>query len=587
MFGSYRDNTTPPQKENRKSSRIVLLKNTGKHALERSRKRLVLVGLGFVICFGAVSVRLVEVAVIRGMRSGEEAALATYRANKPKYPRADIVDRNGVMLATTLRTASLYAKPDQIRHPIEVAEELAAILPGINEKELAKGLSSGRSFMWVRRHLTPKQQQQVHNLGEPGLVFEPEFKRIYPHKGLFSHALGYVDVDAKGIAGVEKHFENYLHNDEGDAAPLVLSLDMRIQAILREELQKAVADFSGIGAAGIVLDIRKGELLSLVSLPEFDPHDPGYADPDHIFNRATVGTYEMGSTFKTFTMALGLESGVVNLQSGYDASKPIRIARHTINDDHPKNRWLSVPEIFAYSSNIGTARMIMDIGVERQRAFLKALGLFEPVSIELPETATPQLPSQWSTVSSMTVSFGHGISVTPLHLARAVASLAGNGALLPVTLVKGGNDGKEAGEPLLSPANVVNIRKLLRLVVEHGTGSKANAAGYRVGGKTGTAEKLKNGRYSRDSRLASFVGIFPAEDPRYVVLAMVDEPKGIKRTYGFAGGGWVAAPVVNNVISRMGPMMGLRPIYDLPSKKQNDPKHWVFYDGGSVHAVSF
>ena len=321
------------------------------------------------------------------------------------------------------------------------------------------------------------------------------------------------------------------------------------------------------------MDVRNGEIIAMNNLPDFDPHEPGKSKDEARFNRATLGVYEMGSTFKTFTMAVALESGVANMQTSYDASKPIRVARFTISDAHPENRWLTVPEIFALSSNIGTVKMILDVGTTRQQEFLKKLGMFEPIAIELPERAAPLMPNPWREINTMTISYGHGIAVTPLHLVRAMASIAGSGQLLPVTLVKDGNAKRAPGAQVLSPTNVTNIRKLLRMVVEQGTGKKANAEGYRVGGKTGTAEKQGNGGYHKDQKLASFMGVFPADDPRYAVLVMVDEPKGNKSTYGFATGGWVSAPVVGNVINRIGPMLGVRPIFELPGEDEKK-KEW-------------
>lgn len=588
MHSSYRDHSTPLQYEKRKSSRIVLLESTGKRVLEQSRLRMICIAVAFALSFTAISVRLLEVAVVRGMMAGEAEGMAERHLPGPIYPRADIVDRNGEMVATTLQTASLFANPHQVKEPIEVAEKLSHIFSDISEKEIARRLTSDKSFIWIKRHMTPHQQKLVNDLGVPGLNFEPETLRIYPHANLLSHVLGYVDVDGHGIAGIEKSFDKQLRNDMGDSAPLALSIDLRIQGIVREEMAKAVAEFHAVGATGIVMDVHTGEILAMSNLPDFDPNEPGRAHDVAKFNRATLGVYEMGSTFKTFTMAAALESGVANMQSAYDASKPIRVARFTISDAHPENRWLTVPEIFAYSSNVGTVKVALDLGTTRQKEFLKKLGMLAPVKNELPENGAPLVPNPWREINTMTIAYGHGMAVTPLHLIRAIASLAGEGSLLPVTLIKDGNKDAGRGEHLLSDANVTNIRKLLRLVVDYGTGSKADAPGYRIGGKTGTAEKLEsNGRYKDDAKVVSFVGAFPINNPQYAILVMVDEPKGDKSTYGFATGGWISAPVVNRIVSRMGPLLGIRPIYELPSQKPKDDKHWVFFDGDDVHAISF
>lgn len=586
MHGNSRQSS--PSADKRRSSRIVLIESTGKRVLEQSRLRMACLALVFFCSFCAIGVRLADVS-LRGVFDASVNTLAQYRATKPVYPRAEIVDRNGVILATTLRTASLYANPKVMRNPVEVAEQLKKVLSDINEKETAKRLSSDRSFVWIKRQLTPKQQKLVNDMGVPGLEFEPEYKRVYPQANLFAHVLGYVDVDSKGMAGIERGFEDYLRDEDGDAEPLQLSVDTRVQAILREELQSSIKEFSAIGGAAVVMDIHNGEVIAMTSLPDFDPHEPGHAKADARFNRATMGVFEMGSTFKTFTMAAALDAGTATMESSYDATKPIRVARFTINDAHGENRWLSVPEIFAYSSNIGTVKMILDVGTERQQAFLKKLGLLKPVEMEIPESASPLVPHPWREINTMTISYGHGIAVTPLHLIRAIASVAGTGSLLPVTFVKDAQ--KPLGEQVLDQKNVVNIRKLLRLVVEHGTGGKADAAGYRVGGKTGTAEKLgAGGGYKADSKMASFVGVFPVNDPKYAILVMVDEPHGTKKTWGYATGGWVSAPVVGNVVNRIGPLLGLRPIYELQEAAgsgKKDKKPWLYYDGGAVHAVAF
>lgn len=572
MFGSYHDHDPVTSAEKRRSSRIVLIESSGQKALERMRLRLFCVGVVFGLCFLSISGRLFEVAVLRDNPKAEITSIDDYRALKPRYARADILDRNGEVLATTLATASLYANPRQIRRPVEVAEQLAKILPDMNEKDMAKRLSSGKTFVWVKRHLSPRQQKQVNDLGIPGLEFESEFKRIYPHGNLFSHVLGYVDVDSKGISGIEKSFDEQLRNADGRSEPVVLSMDMRVQEVVREEMSKSVAEFQAKGATGVVMDVRTGEIVAMNNLPDFDPHEPGKSKDENRFNRATLGVYEMGSTFKTFTMAVALESGVANMQTSYDASKPIRVARFTINDSHPENRWLTVPEIFALSSNIGTVKMILDVGTARQQEFLRKLGMFEPVEYELPERASPLMPSPWREINTMTISYGHGIAVTPIHLVRAMATIVGTGQLMPVTLLKGGNDKREPGAQVMSPTNVANMRKLLRIVVEQGTGKKGNAEGYRVGGKTGTAEKQGAGGYYKDQKLALFVSAFPMDDPRYVVLVMVDEPKGNKSTYGFATGGWISAPVVGTVINRIGPMLGVRPMFELPNEDRK--KEW-------------
>lgn len=473
--------------------------------------------------------------------------------------RHEIIDRNGLVLATSIKTASLVANPTIIRHEAEVADGLHKIFPRMAVSEFEDKLMRKHStFIYLQRHLTPAQQEAVNNLGVPGLFFEPDIRRVYPYGGMFSHTIGYVGVDNQGLAGIEKYFDDRLQ-DSLNSAPLQLSLDLRVQSMLRDELVHVMRDFAALGAVGVVLDVANGEIIALSSLPEFDPHQPGRASDYARFNRATLGVYEMGSTFKTFTMAGALENKTVTMQGGYDASHPIHMGGFDIMDSHPKGRWLSVPEIFSYSSNIGAAKMALDLGGRRQRAFLQSLGLFDAVKLEIPELARPIIPREWSELTTMTVSYGLGISVSPLHLIRAIAAVTGDGLLKPVTLVKGANDSGREFRRVVSANTLADIQDLLRLVVLHGTGKSADAAGYDVGGKTGTAEKNANGTYNKNTNIASFVGAFPMSNPRYAVLVMVDEPKGNASTFGFATGGMIAAPVVGRVVQRMAPLLAMKP----------------------------
>ena len=533
---------------------LVLLDGTTSQALEAGRTRLIAVGLLFSLAFLLVGLRVLDLAVLR---DGDEPRLARERSSPVLMTsRADIVDRNGVVLATTLPTASLYANPRQVRDPKGTAAALARILPKANEAVMAGKLGSDRSFVWLKRNLTPREQYEINRLGVPGLDFKREERRVYPHGELLTHVLGLTDIDNKGIAGVEKRFESQLR---GASEELQLSLDLRLQHVLSEELHRAMTDFEGIGAAGLILDAKTGEVLAMSSLPTFDPDAPGKAPEEARFNRAALGVYEMGSVFKIFTTAQALESGAVTLSDGYDTSKPIRAARYTIRDYKPKNRWLSIPEIFVYSSNIGTVHMAMETGTEAQRDFLGKLGLLKPAALELPEVGAPMLPSPWREINTMTISFGHGMAVSPVQLTSAVASVVNGGELRPATLLKqrGAPTGK--AQRVLSLATSEKMRWLMRQVVLNGTGRNADARGYLVGGKTGTADKLRDGRYARGSRIASFVGAFPMQAPRYVIFAMIDEPKGQKASYGYATGGWVAAPPVKRVVQRIAPLLGILP----------------------------
>ncbi|MBL6941438.1 MAG: penicillin-binding protein 2 [Rhodospirillales bacterium] len=532
----------------------VRLEGNYKQALETGRNRLLVTGVMFMIAFVAIAVRLVDLTAFGP--GGEPRISHSIPSPAVTAGRADIFDRNGTVLATSLPTASLFADPQDIMDAEEAAEKLATVFPDINRNELLLKLKSNSRFVWINRNLTPNQQYAVNRLGIPGVSFQHGERRVYPHGREAAHVLGLTDVDGNGIAGVEKYFAASLNKG---AEPLQLSIDLRIQAMLRQELTAAVSEFQAIGAAGIVLDVQTGEIISMVSLPDFDPNIPDSMIGTVAFNRATKGVYEMGSTFKLFTTAMALDSGTVSIDDGYDASEPIKIARFTISDYHGKNRWLSVPEILVYSSNIGSAKMAMDVGAKAQKFYLDQLGLLHQSTVELPEIGLPQYPARWGDISTMTISYGHGVSVSPLQLADGVAALVNGGIRLPVTLLKHRGTKPPAGIRVLSEQTSKQMRALMRLVVTSGTGKNAAAPGYLVGGKTGTADKQVNGRYAEKSLISSFVGTFPVDKPRFVILAMLDEPKGTKRTFNYATGGWVAAPVVGHMVSRIAALLGILP----------------------------
>ena len=523
-------------------------------ALEVSHTRLLMTGAMLLFAFGAIGVRLVDVSLMQAAR--EPRAAHAPRVQELRMDRANVVDRNGVLLATNLATASLFANPRKVIDPDETARQLAAALPELREAEVVRQLKSNRSFVWLRRNLTPRQQWRVISLGLPGIDFHSAETRVYPNGSLAAHILGFVDIDNRGLAGVEERFDTTLRDN---TAPLQLTIDMRIQHILRSELLHAKNEFNALGATGIVLDARSGEVVAMTSLPDFDPNDGGNAKDDQRFNRATLGVYELGSTFKIFTAAMALDYGIVTMRDGYDASKPIKISRFTIRDYHGKRRWLSVPEIFMYSSNIGAAKMAEDVGGVAQREFLGRLGMLRPASIELPEVGAPMVPSPWRPINTLTIGFGHGLAVSPLQLASGVAAMVNGGVVRRPTLIRSDSNTPPQGKRIISERTSREVRRLMRLVVKSGTGRKASADGYIVGGKTGTADKAKRGGYSRRALISSFVGAFPMTEPRYVVLATLDEPQGNKNTHGYATGGWVAAPVVRRVIERAAPLLRVHP----------------------------
>lgn len=525
-------------------------------AMERARQRLTLLLILFAGSFLLVAGRTLELGLLEAVA---ETPMASRGALAPVPVRADIVDRNGEILATNLEVQSLYADPAKVLDPAAAAAALVRVMPELSEAEVRARLEGGRRFVWVKRKLTPEQVWRVNALGLPGLGFETEQERIYPQGRLAAHVVGFTDPDGKGLAGIEHAFDARLSDPARGSEPLALSLDLRVQHALTDEISRAVERFTAKAGAGLVLDVETGELLALASLPDFDPNHGAAAGEEQRLNRISQAVYELGSIFKIFTVAAALEAGVADLDDTYDARKPLKAARFLIRDDHPQNRVLSVPEVFIHSSNIGAARMALDIGGERQQAFLRAAGLMRPASVELPEVGRPILPDRWREVRTMTVAYGHGIAVSPLQAASAVAAVVNGGHLIPATLIAKPDGHETLGHRILSEQTSRDMRRLMRLAVTEGTGEQAAVPGYRLAGKTGTAEKAVAGGYARKALLSSFVGVFPGDAPRYLVFVMLDEPTGTKETAYFETGGWTAAPAVGRVVSRIAPMLGVAP----------------------------
>jgi len=522
--------------------------------IERARARLTLALLGFVIVTFVLVLRLAELGVIAARPQAAPAIAPAWLS-----PRADIVDRNGTTLAHGVELYAIVARPHHIITPPQVlAAKLAPVL-GRRAAELLPRLVNGpkaRSSFLARR-VSPALTRAVTALGDPGIEIEAEPSRTYPNQNLAAHVVGFTGVDGHGGAGIERSLDASLLALH--AAPVTLSIDARVQQALESELAFAMAKHSALGAAGVVMDVQTGEIVALASLPSFDPNKPGQATPDQQRNNATLGVYELGSTFKAMTIAMGLDSGLVKVTDRFDARAPLRIDRFTIHDDHPQRRILTVPEVFIHSSNIGTARIADLIGSERQRAYLDKLGFLAPVQVELKERGRTLFPKSWHKVETMTVGFGHGIAVTPLHLATAYATLVNGGLWRPATLLKVSPGTQAPGTRVFSPAVSDQMRALLRLVVLKGTGRRAEAPGYRVGGKTGTANRVVNGRYVEGAVVSTFASAFPMDAPRYVVVAMLDGPHGTKDTGGFKTAGMVSAPIVSKLVTRIGPMLGVLP----------------------------
>ena len=528
-------------------------------ALGASRQRLMVGVLLFIVLAAVIALRLGDLALLQGGRRAGERDL--FAALVP--PRADIVDRNGAELARTFDAYSVAVRPqDVVGDKKRVATALAAAIPGLSPASAYRQLAHPGQFRYIERRVLPSDAKRVNAIGEPGVIIDREPERLYPNIGMGASVLGYTGVDGKGEAGVERAFDERLSRADMRGTPLQVSIDSRIQQAMEHELATAMATFSAIGAAGVVMDIRSGEVLALASLPQLNPNDPGAGSMDARFNRATLGVYELGSTFKPFTVAMAMEAGVVkSFGDIWDCTHDLRIGRFSISDTHPFRRRASVAEIMMESSNIGTAQIARAVGAPTQQAYLRKLGFMEPVSIELKERGRTLTPgSNWGETAVMTVGYGHGIAVTPLHLATGYATLFNGGIWRPATILKVGPGHPVAkGRRVFTADTSYRMRALLRLVVEKGTGKKADAPGFRIGGKTGTAEKIVNGRYTHGAVVTTFSGVFPMDDPRYVVVAMLDEPKATKETYGFHTAGWNVAPIVSKVVTRIGPLLGVRP----------------------------
>ncbi len=540
----------------------------------RAERRLWMLGGFFLLAYGAVG--------------GRMAVFASSEAEEPEAPssiaapilstRADITDRDGRILATNLATHALYAHPQDMIDPVRAAHELSLIFPELDEAGLLADFTGERTFLWIRRQVSPEQAQLVHDIGEPGLLFGPREMRLYPNGPLASHILGGASygresVDSAeviGVAGVERFFDARLRDPERQDEPLALSLDLSVQAAMEEVLAGGMAMMNAKGAAGILMDVHTGEIVAMASLPDFDPNErppvatTGDAGDSPLFNRAIQGVYELGSVFKIFPVAQAMELGLINPQTMIDTAGPLTWGRFRINDFHNYGPENTATDVIVKSSNIGTAHIALMIGAERQQAFLGQLGLLEPTSVEMVEAPTgePLLPPTWSEISLMTISYGHGLSTSPLHLAAAYATVANGGTRVEPTLVR--QDGPVRGERVLSEDVSREAVSMLRQTVSRGTATFADVPGYEVGGKTGTADKPRpTGGYYDDKVIATFAGVFPASDPQYVIVVSLDEPVETSGAEPRRTAGWTAVPVAAELIRRAAPLLGLRPAVEV------------------------
>ena len=529
------------------------------------RIRIRIAVFAFVFMLLIVIVRLAEISLFS---SGE------HQRNLPealKVSRADLTDRNGELLATTLETYSLYAEPRRVWNPRETAQALARLRPHLSGHKLQQKLEMDRSFVWLERGLTPKERQAVFGLGLPGLAFRKEPKRVYPRENLASHVVGFSNVDMIGVAGAERAFNEDLTSE--DAPSIALSLDLRVQFALSDELAKAREKFEALDASGVVMDIRTGEIIAMASVPNFNPNDPDTTLPETLFNHAAMSTYDLGSVFKPLTMAMALEDNVADQTEMFPVQKPYKVRNKFIRDDHPSDVPLNMTGVLGESSNRGTAMIAQRIGAERQQHHLRNLGLLTRVDYELSESAKPQVQKRWGEMATVTVSYGHGLSVTPLALTAAIGGMLNDGVYVTPTVRKHSVVSPAVGRRVFRSEVSRDMIDMMRFVVTDGTGRKANIPGYGVMGKTGTAEKpSKEGGYDERRLVTSFVAAFPHSSPRYAMIVTLDEPKAIEGTHGYATAGWNAAPVAGQVIRRIGPI--------LPGAR--DRSQYAQADGGAV-----
>ncbi|WP_299687348.1 penicillin-binding protein 2 [uncultured Tateyamaria sp.] len=539
-------------------------------ARARAEGRLLVLGVFFFAAFLTVAIRMGMLATSEPMEPRASAQGAAISA-----ARADIVDRKGRLLATNFETHALYAQPPLMVDPAAAAKGLAAIFPDLKEDALLADFTGKRKFLWIRKKISPEQMQAVHEIGDPGLLFGPREMRLYPNGTLAAHVMGGASfgkegvsaAEVIGVAGVEKYFDDYLRDPANGQRPLALSLDLTVQAAAEQVLYGGMKLMNAKGATSVLMDVHTGEVISVVSLPDFDPNNrprpatSGDQSDSPLFNRSVQGVYELGSTFKIFAAAQAVDLGLVSPSTVIDTSGPMKVGGFKIGEFRNKNYGkLSVADIIVKSSNRGTGRLALQIGVERQQEFLRSIGFFEATPFEIVEARTgkPLLPKRWTDLSAVTVSYGHGLSSSPMHLAAGYAAIANGGRVVAPTILK--QTGPRLGPRVMSESAARAARGMLRKVVTTGTASMGEVPGYAVGGKTGTADKPRpRGGYYDDKVIATFATLFPAHDPKYVLVVTLDEPVETSGDEPRRTAGWTAVPVAAEMIGRIAPLLGLRP----------------------------
>jgi len=542
------------------SNKIILFDS---NALKNIHKRVFVSITVFMVVFSIIFFRIFDIMIF-------ENSSKIIENNIQIKERGKIFDRNGILLASTIKSYSLFAYPKKIKEIEKLSKKLEVIL-AISQDQIKSKLLKDKNRVWIKRNITPREHQEIINLGEIGLQTEPEKKRIYPYREATSHIVGFSNIDGKGMSGIEKGLQNKLDLGEN----IFLSIDIRIQNSTRNELIKTIQKFSAESGSAIVMNIKSGEILSMINYPDFDPNQSDNLLTKYQFNNATQGVFEMGSTFKPITMAIGLDKNIIDLDMLFDVTHPIRLGKYTINDFNPYKGKLDIKGIIVKSSNIGTAKIAKKIGKENQIMYFKQFGFFDKIDLEINETQKPLSPNHWKTIETMTIGYGHGFAVTPLHLCQAYSSIVNGGFKVKPTLIKNNIETKLDRIINLSTSN--QIKNLLRSVIVETkyTGPNARIVGYELGGKTGTAEQLRNGSYISNSNLALFISVFPISNPKYLVFAMVMDPKKIKETYYNNTGGWVAAPLVKNIILELINILGIPPLSNINKFKASNDKYLV------------
>ena len=528
--------------------------------IEIKKSRLAFVYFCILAALLAIIIRLLFIVV-----SGDKVKISGIYDFRKANKRANIIDRNNVLIATDLKTKSLYVSSVLVKNPQEIARGLSKIFSDISYNEILKKISDGkhsRQWILIRRNLTPSQVDQVQNMQIAGLLFEDDRIRVYPQKSITSHYVGYVDLDRKGLSGIEMQYDKKLVNGED----LQLALDIRVQDILHDELVNGMSEFRAKAAAGVVMNVNNGEVLALSSIPDFDPNLQNEAGEEERFNRVINGVYELGSVFKVFTNTMAFENNLVKVSDVYNVRDPIKYGRFTIKDDHPFKDEMTVGEIFSHSSNIGTVQIAKKIGVDNQKDFLSKMGLLKRLDTSFPGLGRPIYPKIWREINLFTISYGHGIAITPMHLATAVSAIVNGGTLYNPSFLK--LNEQPSGKQVIKESTSAMMRLMLRNVVLEGTGKGANIEGYEVGGKTGTAERAESGSYNERLTMASFVAVFPISKPKYLVYVIFDRPN-----YSFNTGGMVAAPVAGRVVKNIAPLLGVRPSAFVNNSEEKKTTH--------------